>query len=87
MKELHGLYDEQTGQQIPGAYTYAEIARMAERTLPTVMRADDRNHLVAGRYRVLPDPLIAEWNEAREKILYLTGRIDKNGNRRLRKNH
>ena len=87
MKQLHGLFDERAGQQIPGAYTYAEIARMAGRTISTVMLADDRGYLVAGRYRVLPDPILAEWDEAREKILYLPGRIDKNGNRHLKKNH
>lgn len=87
MKQLHGLFDEQTGQQISGAYTYAEIARIAGRTCATVIRADDSGYLVAGRYRVLPDPILAEWDEAREKILYLTRRIDRNGNRHLKKNH
>lgn len=86
MKQLHGLFDEQTGQQIPGAYTYTEIARKAGRTISTVMLADNSGYLIAGRYRVLPDSILTEWDEAREKIPYLTGRIDKNGNRRYQKN-
>lgn len=87
MKQLHGLYDEQTGQQIPGAYTYAEIARIAGRTCATVIRADDCGYLIAGRYKVLPDPMLEEWDKARERILYLTGRIDRYGNRHPKKNH
>ena len=87
MKQLYGLFDEQTGQQIPGAYTYAEIARIAGRTISTVMLADNSDYLIAGRYRVLPDPILEEWDKARERILYLTGRIDRYGNRHPKKNH
>lgn len=81
MKELHGLFDEQTGKKIPGAYTYAEIGRITGRSLSTVSQADNSGFLIAGRWMVLPDPFFEEWDAAREKILYLAGRIDKNGNR------
>nr|DAW08824.1 MAG TPA: hypothetical protein [Bacteriophage sp.] len=37
--------------------------------------------------RTISTVILAEWDEAREKIFYPTRRIDKNGNRHLRKNH
>lgn len=79
MRLLHGLYDEQTGKQMPGAYTYAEIGRMIGRSLPTVKMAEDMDYLVAGRYRILPDPILEEWDKARFGILYLAGRVDEKG--------
>ena len=69
MQMLHGLYDEQIGQQVPGVYTYAEIGRMIGRSAPTVKIAEDMDYLVAGRYRVLPDPILEEWDKARFRIL------------------
>ncbi len=69
MRLLHGLYDEQTGQQVPGAYTYAEIGRMIGRSRTAVKAAEDMEYLAAGRYRILPDPILAEWNKARFRIL------------------
>ena len=69
MRLLHGLYDEQTGQQVPGAYTYAEIGRMIGRSLSTVKMAEDMDYLVAGRYRILPDPILEEWDKTRLRIL------------------
>lgn len=75
MNLLHGLYDEQTGQQVPGVYSYAEIGRLIGRSVSAVKLADAEERLIAGRYRILPDPILEQWNEARFKILYLTGRI------------
>lgn len=68
MKELHGLFDEQTGMKIPGAYTYAEIGRITGRSLSTVSQADDSGFLIAGRWMVLPDPFYEEWDAARESF-------------------
>lgn len=76
MNLLHGLYDEQMGQQVPGVYSYAEIGRMIGRSISAVKLADDEERLIAGRYRILPDPILEEWDKARFRILYLTGRID-----------
>ena len=69
MNLLHGLYDEQTGQQVPGVYSYAEIGRMIGRSISAVKLADDEERLIAGRYRILPDPILEEWDKARLKIL------------------
>ena len=56
MNLLHGLYDEQMGQQVTGVYSYAEIGRMIGRSISAVKLADDEERLIAGRYRILPDP-------------------------------
>ena len=60
MNLLHGLYDEQTGQQVPG---------MIGRSISAVKLADDEERLIVGRYRILPDPILEEWNRARFQIL------------------
>ena len=70
MNLLHGLYDEQMGQQVPGVYSYAEIGRMIGRSISAVKLADDEERLIAGRYRILPDPILEEWDKARLKILH-----------------
>lgn len=69
MRLLHGLYDAQMGQQVPGAYTYTEIGKMIGRSLSSVMIAEDMDYLIAGRYRILPDPILEEWDKARFRIL------------------
>ena len=58
MNLLHGLYDEQMGQQVTG------------RSISAVKLADDEERLIAGRYRILPDPILEEWDKARLKILH-----------------
>ena len=70
MNLLHGLYDEQMGQQVTGVYSYAEIGRMIGRSISAVKLADDEERLIAGRYRILPDPILEEWDKARLKILH-----------------
>lgn len=52
MNLLHGLYDEQMGQQVTGVYSYAEIGRMIGRSISAVKLADDEERLIA---RTLPD--------------------------------
>lgn len=71
---LHGLYDEQTGQQMPGAYSYAEIGKMIGRSYSAIKMAEEEEKLIARRYRILPDPILAEWDTARMKILKTAGR-------------
>lgn len=79
MNLLHTLYDEQTGQQVPGVYTYTEIGRMIGRSISAVKLADTEERLIAGHYRILPDPILEEWDKARFKILYLAGRSNEKG--------
>ena len=40
MNFLHGLYDEQMGQQVTGVYSYAEIGRMIGGFINTVNGAN-----------------------------------------------
>ena len=47
MNLLHGLYDEQMGQQVTGVYSYAEIGRMIGRSISAVKLTAD--------CRTLPD--------------------------------
>ena len=57
MNLLHGLYDEQMGQQVTGVYSYAEIGRMIGRSISAVKLADDEERLIAGRYRTIAEKI------------------------------
>lgn len=67
---LHVVYDAQTGQQLPWPpLTYTEIGKRVERSATAVRAAEQEERLLAGRYRIYPDPIWDEWDKARKKIL------------------